>query len=287
MFKLFTSVRTHILGLLVGFACCVTIAPDALSKASVRIVGTVIDQDSAPLASAAIECMASGRMLTRGAEPVDLGGRFNIQVSSDATHVTCKISAHGHQSRTQTAPVRNGEAILPGVKLEKLARLEISSWTKNLTPDGKYLVFDALVSNPSSKPVDVIGLQVNGAALVITNCFDPRPAVAFKVDDRVPLRRVSATDLPTTVDLPPTNWSESIAAKGHIELLGCEQKRLTIDINYLLHFDPGNREKLRIALPRRLSVEDENSKVVDLATWEALQIKLRLADGSSIQNSTK
>ena len=254
----------------------------------VWITGLVTSESDGMVQTASVECFDRGQRLTQAPVPALFGQiKFKIQ-GFVGTHLRCSVSAPKYDTRDKTALVVNDKADLGKIGLVRKRGLLLKKPVLMRSGDSAYTIVDLFVENEASRIIEVRQVDVSGTARATTECLDPRPALIFKINTTAGVNTSKSEygSVQVEIDSPPANWNEKILASGTLELLGCNQSRIKLTIPYLVPMPPNEKQKIRIAIPTKLT-DERNARVqtLRLDKWEQLRIDFLLGDGESISAS--
>lgn len=270
-----------------GLPFCLTVAI-LFSSVSVlaqvtAVKGKVLAEGGLPIPTAKVLCFDGPTKLTLVPVPVKLDGSFTFPLPLfNGTHLTCECSAPDFVSTRLTLIVREGVAEAGDISLKKKKTLQADPLSLTYSADGLNTFLDAFLLNDSTAAIEVRKVEVKGTALSVTSCLDLRPTVIFTVTASLPLGK--SGEVPVNVESPMEEWNDSVLAKGQLEALPCKQERLFLGIDYSFNLQPGEKRKVRIAIPRKLAAAAGQAARADLKEWAFLSVKFFLSEGEPVES---
>jgi hypothetical protein len=259
------------------------------AAASIQVVGAIRGRVGLPPPTASVVCYANGTRATALPESSGLTGTVSFAIQGiSATHVSCRFSARGYFPLERTVVIVRDRASFGTIDLVPAPTLALSPIVVVQSLDGKYTYLDTEFNNESSKAIQINALQIRGSAHASTGCFDPRPALVYRLQESLPIQRGSTvlgeTPFGVAVEGAESALKDEVQATGSLEKLGCDQARLRLDIPYLIPLAAGERGKVRVAIPQTfhgLAGTDEQRIV--FSGWERLSLSFSLGDGSLVE----
>lgn len=246
------------------------------------ISGKLIDEKGLAIANALIS-IKSREQIFYDHEPV-LPGQFSLDLKAeDGVLLTIEIKAKGFETRIINLRYDEGNIDIGKLTLKTDSRVEIGPMIYHRsTIDNSEKITFILLNVSASEPITIENITLKGSKWRNTECFDvATPGAIFNLEDNTgDLNRGNIS-----VDLPKLNLSDRISYKGYVEVLQCEQKRLSISISYNLVLSASKSDQVRIEIPRAIYATAVASEFLNLNEWDHLVVAVRLRDGATIQTS--
>jgi hypothetical protein len=250
----------------------VAVTASAAGKAT-RVVGKVVDGTGAPVRTAQLRIRGSR---SSAMVVVALNGTFESVLESEEKSVTVDITAPGFEKRNRTLVVTDGTADAGTVSMVPSKGLSLSGFTVSRSGDGSRNHLDVFVQNDSSRPMAVLSVRVRGMRRNDTECLDATPGLQFSITDQLWDGKVAAA-------IKAAEATDSVAATGEFHQLGCGQQRIDMTMPYSFSLDPGERTKVRIAIPSALRASRRETPVaVRLEKFVVVTMTLHASEGNDV-----
>lgn len=247
-------------------------------SAQVIVTGTVKDVGGKPLTRALVRVFDGPHPIGLAPEPADLQGQFRIRVEVQTVdRLRCEVSATGYVTERRNLVVSKGIANTGEIRLSHVKGLRLGALSAIESGDGRFTYIDVLVQNEGESTVEVASQSLRGTARAETECSSPAPTIMFSVSDTVEQDRVRVT-----VGEQDSAKKDQIKATGKLEMLPCRQMRLELVIPTTYLISPGEKLKLRFAVPTVMHDPEKQRTSVSLNAWDSLQLSLSLGDGSTV-----
>jgi hypothetical protein len=138
--------------------------------------------------------------------------------------------------------VANGTADAGTITMTGAKGLAATAFVVSQSADEKRTQLDVFVQNDGTQPVAVTSVRVQGMRKKETTCLDSTPGLQFIIVDQLWAGRVAA-------QIEQAKAADSVSANGNFLQLGCDQQQIDITVPYPFSLDPGERTKLRVAVP--------------------------------------
>lgn len=279
------SLQSHryLAGTIIAFLIFVSCSLN--SAAEIVISGRVLTGDNEVVHFAKVEIFQNTQPMTFFPEPVDMQGKFKIRLEDfSGTHITCKVSAPNYKPQKLTFLVEYNNVELGDIFLEYFPLVQFSEATHSVAADNSYQSIDLYVSVQSDHPVEVTNVNIFGVRKVDTGCLSGGPNFIININNQI-----SDSIWAASIEEPSASWHESIAINGKVEILSCDQIRMSFLISTAFQINSKNKKKFRVKLPRTISVSKPKltRRTLDLEFWESMHIEFVLNDGTVISKSLK
>jgi hypothetical protein len=229
-----------------------------------EVIGRVADAQGNAVASATVRIRfdSTFRIVSAGAD-----GRFRTTIETSSPAVEASISARGFEPRRRTLVFSRNVADAGTIVLTAERGLTLETLTLIVSPDGSTQSLDVFVGNTARASVDVVTLRLHARLLRRTSCLDATPAVEFVVTEKAWAGAVAAT-----VNVAERKNADATAARGVFARLGCGQRELKLAIPYSMNVAPGEREKVRVTIPRTLRGSGGEAETVELDRYAVVEL---------------
>lgn len=262
--------------------CALLLASNGLAE-TVRVRGKLQDMEGLPVLAGTVRLRDWSQVLS-GQFPIVVG-MFDIRADVKRKSITLLIDALDFHPRIVTLDVTGPDLQLEPLKLQALPGLQLGAMVHHRVPGRTDELIDVLVRN--EKPVDdaqVATIRLYGAKRKRTQCLDLRPGATFRFPEAFRLARDSTGLVALEVRSSESTEVQELSASGRVEVLGCEQVRMELSINYDFVLKARQVERLRIAVPGYVDAEGV-AQALGLGKWDVLVLEVTEQDGRKTRTS--
>jgi hypothetical protein len=260
-----------------------------IAASPIRVTATLVSSDRKAIVDATVT-ISAGLKVLRKDEPV-LNSRIALPLDTDSPSLTLDISATGYKPRRVNVDVQDGVAAVGTIALQPIPGIALGKIVYYHPPRSRSEILDVVVRNEDpTNHAQIVAVEVDGTKRATTECFDTAtPIVEFDLTDGGQYGKTKDADMSLTVRVRDSQPS-TLAARGRVAFLPCEQVRLHTRIDYPMGLSAGEQQKLRLELP---AISRSGSKqILGLDAWQQLQVSVTLQDGRTfttreVQNPRK
>ena len=255
----------------------------AAQVSAFRLMGRIEGLNGEPIPAATLTVRAEGKILVDHSPVV--AGRFSLEIETNAQSITCVFEAKRFHTRTVTLDVTGATTRTEAIKLKPVKGLALGAMTHHLAPGAREETIEFVVTNENrEQALHLASVTISGSKLRKTDCFDvDSPGIVFRFPHGAQLRREA--DGPVELRVAVGGGESSISARGRAEFLQCDQRRLSLRINYEVVLGAGKSEKILLAIPAIPAGTDGEPKLLELGIWERLVLSVTESDGRVTKTS--